>query len=104
MLNPGEHSDGELQVGAGGVGDEGRAVEGEGREVPGGHRRARGRSGRSSELLLLLIFFLHNWSFGHLGAPQEKMVAKEEALKKREEELVTAKVLTRAWENCFIVV
>ena len=43
----GEHSDGELQVGAGGVGDEGRAVEGEGREVPGGHRRARGRSGRS---------------------------------------------------------
>ena len=34
---------------------------------------------------------------------QEKMVAKEEALKKREEELATAKVLTRAWENCFIV-
>ena len=32
------------------------------------------------------------------------MVAKEEALKKREEELATAKVLTRAWENCFIVV
>ena len=44
------------------------------------------------------------WTIGHLGAPQEKMVAKEEALKKREEELATAKVLTRAWENCFIVV
>ena len=36
----GEHSDGELQVGAGGAGDEGRAAAGEGAEVPGGDRGA----------------------------------------------------------------
>ena len=41
----GEHSDGELQVGAGGAGREGQAAAGEGAEVPGGDRGAWGCPG-----------------------------------------------------------